>query len=37
MPLHVQYGTALVLLVLVLGMEVVATVIRSRFRQRRQW
>lgn len=37
MPLQVQYGTALVLLVLVLGMEVVATVIRSRFRRRRQW
>jgi phosphate transport system permease protein len=37
MPLQVQYGTALVLLVLVLGMEVGATVIRSRFRRRRQW
>jgi phosphate transport system permease protein len=37
MPLQVQYGTALVLLVLVLSMNVVATVIRSRFRRRRQW
>jgi phosphate transport system permease protein len=37
MPLEVQYGTALVLLVLVLGMNVVATAIRSRFRRRRQW
>jgi phosphate transport system permease protein len=37
MPLQVQYGTALVLLVLVLGMNLVATVLRSRFRRRRQW
>jgi len=37
MPLQVQYGTALVLLVLVLSMNVAATVIRSRFRRRRQW
>jgi phosphate transport system permease protein len=37
MPLQVQYGTALVLLVLVLGLNVVATIIRSRFRRRRQW
>jgi phosphate transport system permease protein len=37
MPLQVQYGTALVLLVLVLSMNVVATIIRSRFRRRRQW
>ena len=37
MPLEVQYGTALVLLVMVLGMNLVATVIRSRFRRRRQW
>jgi phosphate transport system permease protein len=37
MPLEVQYGTALVLLVLVLGLNLVATVIRSRFRRRRQW
>lgn len=37
MPLSVQYGTALVLLVLVLSLEVVATTIRSYFRRRRQW
>jgi phosphate transport system permease protein len=37
MPLSVQYGTALVLLVLVLSLEVVATVIRSYFRRKRQW
>jgi phosphate transport system permease protein len=37
MPLQVQYGTALVLLILVLSMNVVATVVRSRFRRRRQW
>lgn len=37
MPLEIQYGTALVLLVLVLSLEVVATTIRSRFRRRRQW
>lgn len=37
MPLQVQYGTALVLLILVLSMNVLATMIRSRFRRRRQW
>jgi len=37
MPLQVQYGTALVLLVLVLGMNLVATILRGRFRRRRQW
>jgi phosphate transport system permease protein len=37
MPLEVQYGTALVLLVLVLSLNLVATVIRSYFRRRRQW
>ncbi|NLI32444.1 MAG: phosphate ABC transporter permease PstA [Deltaproteobacteria bacterium] len=37
MPLEVQYGTALVLLTLVLSMNLVATVIRSYFRRRRQW
>jgi phosphate transport system permease protein len=37
MPLSVQYGTALVLLVLVLSLEVVATTIRSYFRRKRQW
>ena len=37
MPVKIQYGTALVLLVFVLGMNLVATVIRSRARARRQW
>lgn len=37
MPLQIQYGTALVLLVLVLSMNLVATILRSRFRRRRQW
>jgi len=37
MPLQVQYGTALVLLVLVLSLNVVATLIRGYFRRRRQW
>jgi phosphate transport system permease protein len=37
MPLQIQYGTALVLLVLVLSMNVAATIIRSYFRRRRQW
>jgi phosphate transport system permease protein len=37
MPLSIQYGTALVLLALVLSMNLVATIIRSYFRQRRQW
>jgi phosphate transport system permease protein len=37
MPLQIQYGTALVLLLLVLSMSAVATIIRSYFRRRRQW
>jgi phosphate transport system permease protein len=37
MPLRIQYGTALVLLALVLSMNIVATLIRGRFRRRRQW
>jgi phosphate transport system permease protein len=37
MPIKIQYGTALVLLVFVLGMNILATVIRSRARARRQW
>ena len=37
MPLQVQYGTALVLLVLVLSLNVAATLVRSYFRRRRQW
>ena len=37
MPIQIQYGTALVLLIFVLGMNIIATVIRSRARARRQW
>jgi phosphate transport system permease protein len=37
MPIHIQYGTVLVLLVFVLGMNLAATIIRSRARARRQW
>jgi phosphate transport system permease protein len=37
MPLQVQFGTALVLLVFVLVLNGVATVVRSYFRRRRQW
>lgn len=37
MPLQIQYGTALVLLALVLSMNLAATLIRSYFRRRRQW
>ena len=37
MPEELQYGTALVLLTLVLSMNIAATLLRSRFRRRRQW
>jgi phosphate transport system permease protein len=37
MPVQIQYGTAIVLLAFVLGMNLIATVIRSRARARRQW
>lgn len=37
MPIKVQYGTAAVLLAFVLGMNILATVVRSRARARRQW
>ena len=37
MPIQIQYGTALVLLIFVLTMNIIATVIRSRTRARRQW
>ena len=37
MPIQIQYGTALVLLIFVLTMNLIATVIRSRARARRQW
>ena len=37
MPIQIQYGTALVLLVFVLSMNVISTIIRSRARAKRQW
>jgi phosphate transport system permease protein len=37
MPPQIQYGTALVLLVLVLSMNLLATLIRSAYRRRREW
>ena len=37
MPIRIQYGTALVLLVFVLSMNLAATLIRSRYRKQRQW
>jgi len=35
--LSIQYGTALVLILLVLSMNIVAVVIRARFRKRKLW
>lgn len=37
MPLQVQYGTALVLLIFVLSLNLTATLIRSYFRRKRPW
>jgi phosphate transport system permease protein len=37
MPLEIQYGTALVLLGLVLSLNVVATLARGYYRRRRDW
>jgi len=37
MPIKIQYGTALVLIVFVLGMNIIASSIRSRARAKRQW
>ena len=37
MPIHIQYGTALVLLAFVLTMNLAATLVRSRARAKRQW
>ena len=37
MPVQIQFGTALVLLIFVLGMNLIASVIRSRARAKRQW
>lgn len=37
MPVSIQYGTVLVLLIFVLGMNIAATLIRTQARARRQW
>jgi phosphate transport system permease protein len=37
MPVQIQYGTVLVLMAFVLGMNLIASIIRSRARARRQW
>lgn len=37
MPIRIQFGTALVLIVFVLGMNLLATTVRSRARAKRQW
>ncbi len=37
MPVRIQYGTALVLLVFVLSMNLLAAGLRSYYRRRRQW
>ena len=37
MPLTIQYGTALVLLMLVLSMTLIATIFRTNMRRRREW
>jgi phosphate transport system permease protein len=37
MPLSIQYGTALVLLLLVLSLTLVATLFRTNMRRRREW
>ena len=37
MPIQIQFGTAVVLLIFVLGMNFIASVIRSRARAKRQW
>ncbi len=37
MPVSIQYGTVMVLLVFVLGMNIIATIIRNRARAKRPW
>lgn len=37
MPLQLQFGTALVLMVFVLSMNLAATIIRSYYRRKREW
>jgi len=37
MPLSIQYGTALVLLIFVLSLTLIATIFRTNMRRRREW
>lgn len=37
MPLSIQYGTALVLMLIVLSLTLVATIVRTSMRRRRDW
>lgn len=37
MPVQIQYGTALVLIAFVLGMNLLATTVRNYYRRRRAW
>lgn len=37
MPIQIQFGTALVLIAFVLSMNILATIVRSRARAKRQW
>ena len=37
MPIEIQYGTALVLLLFVIGMNALASLVRGRARAKRQW
>jgi phosphate transport system permease protein len=37
MPIQLQFGTALVLMVFVLSMTLMATIIRSYYRRKREW
>ena len=37
MPLTIQYGTALVLLLIVLSLTLIATLVRTNMRRRREW
>ncbi len=37
MPMTIQYGTALVLLLIVLSLTLIATLVRTRMRRRREW
>jgi phosphate transport system permease protein len=37
MPLTIQYGTALVLMLIVLSLTLSATLVRTQMRRRREW